>query len=310
MDLHGIFAPVTTPFDPVTGDADVVALRANLRAWLEAAPLAGVVLFGSTGEGGMLDEDERARLLAAARGVVPGDRLLLAGTGAESTRATIRLTRAAAAAGADAVLVQPPAYYRPQLTSEALRDHYLAVADSSPVPVLLYQVPPQYSGVELPAGLVGELARHPNVAGIKDSSGDLRAMGAFIEACAGRCAVLAGNGSMLYGALETGAVGGILAVSLLAPAACTSIYRNFRDSRFAEAGREQERLAPLHRAVAGALGVPGVKAALDLLGLHGGAPRAPLKPLRARDRERVRAALAGAGRLPAGSPEGTLSPLR
>src|SRR5688572_13850381 len=154
MQLSGIFAPATTPFDPVTGDADVVALRANLRAWL-AHPIAGVVLFGSTGEGPLLDEDERRSLVAAARDLVPAKQLLLAGTGAESTRATIRITQAVAREGADAVLVQPPGYYRPLLTPEALRDHYLAVADESPVPVLLYQVPPRFSGAELPAGLVG-----------------------------------------------------------------------------------------------------------------------------------------------------------
>ncbi|HEX5725033.1 MAG TPA: dihydrodipicolinate synthase family protein, partial [Longimicrobiaceae bacterium] len=197
MELAGVFAPATTPFDPVTGDADLVSLRANLRAWLRA-PLAGVVLFGSTGEGVLLDEDEKVRLVEGTREVVDGGRLLLAGTGAESTRATVRATRAAAAAGADAVLVQPPAFYRPLLTAEALRDHFTAVADASPVPVILYQVPPRFSGIELHPGLVGELSRHPNVAGIKDSSGDLKTLGALADACRGECAVLAGSGAVLY----------------------------------------------------------------------------------------------------------------
>src|SRR5918998_6163937 len=115
MDLRGVFAPATTPFDPVTGDVDVVSMRANLRSWL-AAPLAGVVLFGSTGEGPLLDQDEKVRLVEGARDVVDGGRLLLAGTGAESTRATVRATRAVAEAGADAVLVQPPAYFKPLMT--------------------------------------------------------------------------------------------------------------------------------------------------------------------------------------------------
>lgn len=293
MDLRGVFAPATTSFDPVTGDVDVVSLRANLRSWL-AAPLAGVVLFGSTGEGPLLDEDEKARLTDATREIV-GGRLLLAGTGTESTRATIRATKAVAAEGADAVLVQPPAYYKPMMTPEALRDHYTAVADASPVPVILYQVPPRFSSVELAAGLVGELARHPNVVGIKDSHGDLKTLGALVEACGSHAAVLAGSGAVLFGALEIGAVGGILGVSLLAPAECADICRLYAEGRLPEAGRLQERVAPLHKAVVAEMSVPGVKAALDELGLHGGALRPPLKPLREKDRARVREALAAAG---------------
>ncbi|HET7462680.1 MAG TPA: dihydrodipicolinate synthase family protein [Longimicrobium sp.] len=294
MDLRGVFAPVTTPFDPVTGEADAVAMRANLRRWLEA-PLAGVVLFGSTGEGPLLDADEKVRLTDASRTVVDGGRLLLAGTGAESTRATIRVTRAVAEAGADAVLVQPPSYYRPAMTPDALRDHYTAVADASPVPVILYQVPPRFSTVELPAGLVGELAKHPNIVGIKDSHGDLKAMAAMVDACGRNAQVLAGSGAMLYGSLETGAVGGILAIALLAPAECAALCQAFFDERFADAGRLQERLAPLHRAVVADLGNSGIKAALDELGMHGGAPRPPLKPLPGKDRRKVREALEAAG---------------
>jgi len=300
MDLSGVFAPVTTPFDAVTGDADAVAMRANLRRWLQA-PLAGVVLFGSTGEGPLLDEDEKTRLTESCRPLVDSGRLLLAGTGAESTRATIRATRAVAEAGADAVLVQPPSYYRPAMTPEALRDHYTAVADASPVPVILYQVPPRFSTIELPAGLVGELAKHPNVIGIKDSHGDLKAMAALVDACGKNAQVLAGSGAVLYGALETGAVGGILAIALLAPSECAALRQAFAEERFADAGRIQERLAPLHRAIVADLGNPGIKAALDELGMHGGLPRPPIKPLREKDRPKVREALAAAHLLQATS---------
>ncbi|HEU4453741.1 MAG TPA: dihydrodipicolinate synthase family protein [Longimicrobium sp.] len=203
--------------------------------------------------------------------------------------------------GADAVLVQPPAYYKPLMTPEALRDHYTAVADASPVPVILYQVPPRFSTVELAAGLVGELAKHPNIAGIKDSHGDLKALGALVEACDGRAAVLVGSGAVLYGALEVGAVGGILAVSLLMPEECAAVCAAFAEGRLAEAGRLQERISPLHRAVVAEMGTPGIKAALDEIGMHGGIPRPPLKPLRDKDRAKMREALeaAGLGRKPA-----------
>lgn len=290
IDLSGVFAPTITPFDPVSGEADVVAMRRNVRVWLRA-PLAGLVLFGSTGEGLLLDDEERTRLLESTRELVDGERLLLAGTGAESTRATVRLTRAAAAAGADAALVHPPFYYKPQMTPEALRDHFLAVAEASPIPVVLYQVPPQYSGVELHPGLVGEVSRHPNIAGIKDSTGDLKTLAAFVDACDRRCAVLVGSGAALFGALETGARGGILAVALLAPHECGEIYRLRQAGDTVASGRLQERVAPVHRMVVAKLGVAGIKAGLDMLDLTGGAPRPPLKPLREKERSQVRAAL-------------------
>lgn len=295
IDLTGIFAPVTTPFDAVTGDLDQVAAHANARRLL-AADLSGLVLFGSTGEGHLLEETERARMLEGLREVA-GEALLLAGIFAESTRAAIRLARAAAEAGADGVLVAPPAYYRPQLTPEALRTHYTEVADRSPLPILLYQVPPAYSGVELRAGLVAELALHPNIVGIKDSTGDLAAMGAIVEACPRGFAVLVGSGAVAYGALEVGACGGILAVADLAPETCAGIYARKRAGDEAGAGRLQERMAPLHRSVVGAFGVPGVKAALDLLGQAGGPPRPPLHPLRGKDRAAVAEALRRAGLL-------------
>lgn len=296
MELEGIYAPATTPFDPVTGEVDLVALRRNARSWL-AEGLAGVVLFGSTGEGLLLEEDERARMLEAVRGLLGEGQALLAGTGAESTRAAIRLARAAAEAGAHAVLVHPPAYYRPQLTPDALRDHFRAVADASPVPVVLYQVPPAYSGLELQSGLVAELSRHGNIIGIKDSSGDLKSLGELVESAGAGFRVLVGNGAIVYAGLEVGAVGGILAVADLAPALCVELFRRKRAGEEGRAGRIQEVLGPLHRAVVGGTGVPGIKAALDLLGLAGGPPRPPLKPVREKERAAIREALERAGLL-------------
>ncbi|MQA90145.1 MAG: dihydrodipicolinate synthase family protein [Gemmatimonas sp.] len=289
----GVFAPTTTPFDPATGDLDLESLRNNARH-LVATDLAGLVLFGSTGEGVLLDDDERVAGLEAVREIAEG-KLMLAGVGAESTRATVRLVRRAAEAGADAALVPPPAYYRPQLTVEALWGHYSAVADTSSVPVLLYQIPPVYSGVELGVGLVAELSRHPNIHGIKDSTGDLEAMQSIREACAGDFAVLVGSGAVVHGALEVGACGAILAIANLAPDECAEILAAGMAGDPRRGEILQARLAPLHRAVVGRYGVPGVKTALDLIGLVGGPPRPPLLPLPAGDRDEVRAALEAAG---------------
>ena len=294
LDLAGVLIPAVTPFDPVTGDVDLVALRSNVRAWLEA-PVRGVVMAGSTGEAVFLDEAERRVILEGVRNVLPGDRLLVAGTGAESTRATLRLTRMAADAGADAVLVMPPAYYKSAMTPDVLRAHFEAVAEASPVPVILYQVPLRFSTLDLATGLVVELSRHENVAGIKDSRGDLDLVAELAELCDPSFQVLVGNGAALYASLELGAVGGVLGVANLAPEECAGIVEAFSEGDHQQAGRLQERVGPLHKTVVAGLGVPGVKAGLDALDLHGGPPRPPLRAVDDDGRRTVEEALRRAG---------------
>lgn len=289
-DFKGVFLPLTTPFDPVTGDVDVVAFRANLRHWFQS-PIRGVLIAGSTGESVFLDATEKHALLEAARDVMPADALLIVGTGAESTRHTVRASVEAADAGADAVLVKPPVYYRGAMTPEVLARHYHAVADASPVPVLVYQVPLRLSTLEFPTGLVAELSRHPNIVGIKDSRGKLEGTAELVEHTADGFQVLVGSGAVLYGGLEVGAVGGIVAVGLMATAEAAEIYSAWREGDLRRAGRLQERIGPVHDGIVGGMGVPGIKAALDLLGLHGGAPRPPLAPVPEARRSEVRAIL-------------------
>jgi 4-hydroxy-2-oxoglutarate aldolase len=293
LDLAGTFLPVTTPFDRVTGDVDIVAFRANLRHWLQS-PIRGVLVAGTTGEGVLLEDAERTRLLEAARDMVSEGAFLISGIGAESTRQTIAQAKASADAGADVVLVSPPAYFKGAMTPEALVRHFRAVADGSPLPVLVYQVPLRMSSLDLPTGLVGELSRHENIVGIKDSRGKLELIGELVEAVSDGFQVLVGSGAHLYAALETGAAGGIVAVGLLATDAAAQIPLAYRDGRTSEAGRLQERIAPLHQQIVAAMGVPGVKAALDLLGLHGGAPRPPLMACGDSRVDEVRGVLAAA----------------
>ncbi|MGH7540255.1 MAG: dihydrodipicolinate synthase family protein, partial [Gemmatimonadota bacterium] len=280
-----------TPFADV-GSVDLFAFRANLDAWL-AHPIAGIVVAGSTGEAPLLDPAELFSLVEEARPRLEG-RLLIVGTGAESTAATIAACHGAAERGADAVLVRAPAYYRPAMTPEALRAHFLAVADASPAPVLLYHIP-RFVPVEVAPELAARVLEHENVVGMKDSSGDLRNLGALAEACGDRGSVLVGSGALLYPALEAGAVGGILGVALLATRTACDLYESWRAGDGARAGRLQERLGPLHKTVVGALGVPGVKAALDRLGLWGGRPRPPLQCLGAKGLGAVDEALIAAG---------------
>lgn len=293
VDLSGTFLPVTTPFDPVTGDVDIVAFRSNLRRWFED-PISGVLIAGSTGESVFLDEGERVALLEATADVVPRDKVVIAGTGSESTRHTIHLTKQAAEAGADAVLVSPPAFYKGAMTLDVLTRHFGAVADASPVPVLIYQVPLRMSTLDLPMRLIEELSQHPNIVGIKDSRGKLDLVGELIQHSSDDFQVMVGSGALLYGALETGAVGGIVAVGLLACAEAAEISVAFAEGRPVDAGRIQEQIAPVHQQIVGGMGVPGVKAALDLLGLHGGEPRAPLAPASEAKVEEVRGILAAA----------------
>lgn len=295
-NLSGTFLPVTTPFDPVTGDVDLVAHRANLRKWC-AHPVRGILIAGSTGESVLLDEGERTALVEAARDVVPEDRMVIAGTGAESTRQTIRLTKDAAEAGADVVLVQPPAFFKGAMTPEVLARHYRAVADAAPVPVIIYQVPLRQSTIEFSNGLIAELSHHPNIVGIKDSRGSLDLVGELVTQCSEGFQVLVGNGAILYGALETGAVGGIVAVGLLATADAAEICVAFAEGRTADSGKAQERIAPLHKEIVGGMGIPGIKVALEILGLHGGAPRPPLASLAESRVPEVRKLLERAGLL-------------
>lgn len=286
VDLSGVFVPTTTPFDPVTGELDLVGFRGNLRALLEH-PVRGIVVGGSTGEAVLLDEEERRGLLEGARDVIPHDRILVAGTGAESTRSTIHRCQMAANHGVDAVLVQPPAFYKGAMNEGALKTHYRAVAEASPVPVILYQVPLRLSTIEFQTSLVAQLARIDNVVGIKDSRGSLELLGELVTNTPEGFQVLIGSGAAFYGALSLGAVGGILAVANLDPAGSASIHTEVCAGRTAEAGQIQERIGPLHTSVVSGLGVPGVKAGLDLLGLRGGSPRPPLHPLDESGREAV-----------------------
>jgi 4-hydroxy-2-oxoglutarate aldolase len=197
----------------------------------------------------------------------------------------VALTRAAAAEGADAVLVRPPAYFSASLTPASLADYYRAIADASPVPLLVYNIP-KYTHLAVAAGLLQQLVAHSNIVGVKDSSGDAKNLAAYRDA-APYWSVFVGSGSLLYQALELKCDGGILAVACFAAALAVQIYAAFRAGDRAGAGKLQERLGPLDKEVVGKFGPAGVKAAMDAVGLYGGPVRAPLAPVAASDRERV-----------------------
>jgi 4-hydroxy-2-oxoglutarate aldolase len=291
--FEGVYPPIPTPF--VDGEIAHDKLAENL-AWWNQTDLAGYVVLGSNGETVYLSEAERAEVLSTARRAIPRDKLLIAGTGAESTRATIERTKAAAEAGADAALVLTPCYYKGQMTAEALRRHYFALADASPIPILIYNVP-KFTGLDLSAETILELAQHPNIAGIKDSGGNVTKLGAVIGAAPDHFEVLAGSGGFFYPALVLGAVGGVLALANVAPDQCCQIYQATREGQHGQAQELQLRMIPLNAAVTARFGIPGLKAALDLLGYYGGEPRSPLSPLNSDQVEEIRRILKEAGLL-------------
>lgn len=286
--LHGILPPVVTPFRP-DGTVDTVAFEANLDAYA-AFELSGYLVLGSNGEAASLDEHERLELVRLARARA-GRRVLLCGTGLESTRATLAFTRRAADAGADAALVLTPHYYRALMTAEALRRHFEAVAEASPIPVLLYSVP-QFTGLTFPPALAAALAGHPNVIGMKESSGDLTLLARIVDSVPASFAVVCGSAPVLYPALCLGAAAGILAVACCAPRAVLALEAAFRSGDHDRARALQRALTPLATAVGPTYGVPGLKAAMDLAGLRGGDPRAPLLPLPDPARDELRRLLA------------------
>jgi 4-hydroxy-2-oxoglutarate aldolase len=275
VTLAGIYPPIATPFT-AEGDVDYDALRFNTTRWM-ATRLRGLVVLGSNGEAAFVDEDEAERIVGEVRALVPRDRLVIAGTGRDATRATIAACRRAARVGADFVLVRTPTAFKAQLTADALRTHYRAVADASPVPVLLYDFPQSF-GVTLPLDVVVALASHPNVAGMKESSGDLAQIADQVSATPDRFEVVVGSAPTLYPSLLMGAVGGVVAVANVVPERCVELFDLAAAGRHAEARALQRRLTPLARAVTAGFGVPGLKAAMTLAGYRGGFPRAPLSP--------------------------------
>jgi 4-hydroxy-2-oxoglutarate aldolase len=283
--LTGVFAPVVTTFDAASEDVVVERFIANIRAHL-AAGLDGILVAGSTGEAALLEESERRLLLESAREAIPAERVLLAGIGGESSRVTIRRAQDAKTAGADAVLVVSPHYYTSSMTPPALRDHFTRVADASPLPVLLYNIP-KYAHFALAPELVAELAQHSNIAGMKDSAGDLAMLERYVESQSDSFTVITGNGPTFAAALALGVKGGILAVALFAPEISREVYDAAARGEGESARRAQDRMTAAARVIVGELGVPGVKAALDAIGLQGGISRSPLRELDGAGRARV-----------------------
>jgi 4-hydroxy-2-oxoglutarate aldolase len=275
MTLTGVFAPLPTPFTD-DDQLDVGRLRAAV-AWWVASPLTGVVVLGSTGEAVLMDDDECDRAVDEARSLVPRQRPFVVGVGRESTRATIRAAKRGADFGADAVLVRTPGFFKSQMTGDAFMRYYTAVADASPVPVLLYNFT-ALTGVNLLPATVAHLARHENIIGMKESGSDISQIADLVTSTPEAFSVLAGSGSSFFPALCAGASGGILALAALLPEPCVRLFELTRNKQYDAARELQQRLMPIAR-LSSTYSVPGLKAALNIVGCDVGRPRPPLVPV-------------------------------
>jgi 4-hydroxy-2-oxoglutarate aldolase len=272
--LRGILLPCTTPFAP-DGLVDTRAIGSNIERWNETGA-SGYVILGSTGERVHLDEREVLEVVGAARASVPDHLAFVVGVGQHGTRGSIAEARRAAEAGADAVLVITPHFYRGQMTHAALATHYETIADASPVPLVLYNIP-QNTGVALSPETIARLSEHANICGIKDSSGDMVNFMEMLGLQSETFAVLTGHASLLYAALSAGARGAILAAGCVAPRVAVRVASLIEAGRHAEAREWQRALLPLARCVTTRYGIGGLKYALDLSGYAGGEVRAPLR---------------------------------
>ena len=280
IDLNGIFPPITTPFieDNIAYDK----LGSNIEKWGRTG-LRGFVVLGSNGEYVNLSEEEKRKVVATVVEAAPEHMSVIAGTGCESTKETIRLTADCAALGAHAALVVTPHYYGGKMNAAALVKHFTAVADHAPIPIILYNVP-KFTHINLTVNVVARLSQHANIIGIKDSTGNVIQLGEFLNQVEADFSLLVGTAGALFGGLTLGCAGGVLALANVAPQNCVKIHELIQEGEFEAAKEIQLKMIPLNQAVTATYGVSGLKTALDLLGYFGGEPRPPL--LRSSDEEK------------------------
>lgn len=287
--LKGIIPALTTPFE-AHGAVALGRMRENIGAYNRTG-LSGYLAFGSTGESVLLDRAEFERVLAAVREAAAPGRVLIAGTGAESTAEAISRTEVAAKLGYNYALVCPPCYFKPAMKSHVLVEHYRRVADAARIPILLYSVP-QYTGVAIEVDVAARLSEHPNVAGMKDSSGNVDRVGAILASVPETFELLTGASTTVYPSMTVGAKGGILALADFLPELCVALYDAIvaRDAR--KSLELQRQLIPATNRIVGDMGIAGVKYAMDRRGYYGGPVRGPLLPLDEAQKKEVEALVA------------------
>jgi len=287
--LRGIIPALATPFDD-RGALAVDRLRENMARYNRVG-LSGYLANGSTGESVMMDRAEFEKVLAAVRETAADGRILIAGTGVDSTAEAISRTEFAAKLGYDYALVLPPYFYKPMMKSDVLVEHYRRVADASRISLLLYSVP-QFTGVAIEVDVAARLAEHPNIAGMKDSSGNVDRMGSILASVPASFQLVTGAATTVYPSMVLGGKGAILALATFLPEICVALYTAVTAGDGAKALELQRRLIPASQRIVGARGISGVKYAMDCRGYYGGPARRPLLPLQETEKKDVESLLA------------------
>jgi 4-hydroxy-2-oxoglutarate aldolase len=272
MPLKGIYPPIVTPFE--NQEVSYTQLSNNIKKWNEF-DLSGYVILGSNGENAMLDEAESLGVIETAIKYIPDNKQIIIGAGHESSKRTINYMKQVQQIGGTAFLVVSPHYYKDQMTDSALLDYYTEVADNASLPVIIYNVP-KFTGISLSVDLLAKLGEHPNIVGMKDSSGNLTYFQSLLALGLPDFQLLTGTANTLFPSLVMGAAGGILALANIAPQYCLDIYRYFHEGNLEKARDLQLRVIRLNQLTTALNGIGGLKFALDQLGYFGGDPRRPL----------------------------------
>jgi len=272
LRLKGIFPPIITPFEKQR--VSFTHLAENIKKW-NNYDLSGYVILGSNGENVMLTTSECLEVVETAVKYVPDEKRVIIGAGSESTYKTINFIKQVGQMGGDAVLVVTPHYYKDQLTVAALGRYFLEIADNSPLPVIIYNVP-KFTGIDMSVDLIAKLSEHPQIIGMKDSSGNLTYFQSLIALDLKEFQLLSGNANTLMPSLVMGAVGGILALANIAPQICLDIFRLIENGDLQAARELQLHVIRLNQLTTAIHGIGGLKFALDQLGFYGGEPRYPL----------------------------------
>ena len=273
--LKGIFPPIPTPF--IDGEIAFDKLKFNLEKWNQTG-ITGYVVSGSNGESAYLTNEEKIELFSFVKKNSSENFVMIAGTGSDSIKETVWLTNKAAESGADYALVLTPSYYKDAMNHDAFINFFSEVADKVRIPLIIYNVP-KFSGINILSSTVNYLSRHPNIAGIKDTTTDVAHMHEIITGCDKEFTVLAGTASVLYPALAVGAKGAILAAANVVPELCMELYKSYLECNYSGAVALQEKLIEINKAVTTQFGIPGLKTSLDLIGYYGGPVRKPLQDL-------------------------------
>ena len=284
MNLKGIYPPIVTPF--LKEDVAYHYLTENIEK-LNKSGIKGVVVLGSNGENVFLSEEEKIEVVQTVITSASKEMTIIVGSGCESTRETIHLTNKMAKLGAHAALIVTPSYYGSKMNDESLVNYYSNVAEKSEIPILLYNVP-KFTGVNVSKEAVSTLSKHPNIIGIKDSSGNVNQLGQYLNCVDADFNVLVGTAGALFGALTLGCKGGVLALANIVPEKCVDIYRLVQEGKMEEARKLQLRMIPVNFAITATYGISGLKYAMDLLGYQGGEVRSPLLQTKPEEQDKIR----------------------